>query len=121
MLFIAHDLRVVEHISDRVAIMYLGRIVEQGPRAAIFGDPRHPYTRALFSAVPVADPRRRRERIALSGELPSPLSPPRGCAFHPRCPHAEEVCRREPPPLSTGADGHAVACHVFPAARPGAA
>ncbi len=117
MLFIAHDLRVVEHISDRVAIMYLGRIVEMGPRERIFAAPRHPYTRALLSAVPVADPRRRHERIELSGELPSPLSPPAGCAFHPRCPHAEDVCRRVTPPLETGWDGHAVACHVFPAAR----
>jgi peptide/nickel transport system ATP-binding protein/oligopeptide transport system ATP-binding protein len=115
MLFIAHDLRVVEHISDRVAIMYLGRIVEAGPRARIFGAPRHPYTRALLSAVPVPDPRRRQERMALSDELPSPLSPPAGCAFHPRCPYAEDVCRRVTPPLESGRDDHAVACHVFPA------
>jgi oligopeptide/dipeptide ABC transporter ATP-binding protein len=115
MLFIAHDLRVVEHISDRVAIMYLGRIVEAGPRARIFGAPRHPYTRALLSAVPVPDPRRRHERMALSDELPSPLSPPAGCAFHPRCPYAEDVCRRVTPPLESGRDDHAVACHVFPA------
>jgi oligopeptide/dipeptide ABC transporter ATP-binding protein len=115
MLFIAHDLRVVEHISDRVAIMYLGRIVEAGSRERIFRDPRHPYTRALLSAVPVPDPRRRHERVALAGELPSPLSPPAGCAFHPRCPHAEDRCRRETPTLEAGRDGHAVACHVFPA------
>jgi oligopeptide/dipeptide ABC transporter ATP-binding protein len=116
MLFIAHDLRVVEHISDRVAIMYLGRIVEHGVRDAIFQTPRHPYTRALLSAVPVPDPRRRPARVELAGELPSPLAPPAGCAFHPRCRYAEDLCRRQPPPLEVGGDGHAVACHVFPAA-----
>src|SRR5262249_51464777 len=85
MLFISHDFRVVEHLADRVAIMYLGRIVEQGPRAAVYGNPRHPYTRALLSAVPVPDPTRKGERQQLRGEPPSPVSPPPGCAFHPRC------------------------------------
>jgi oligopeptide/dipeptide ABC transporter ATP-binding protein len=113
MLFIAHDLRVVEHISDRVAIMYLGRIVEVGTREEIFERPRHPYTRALLSAVPVADPRRRVVRVPLAGEVPNPVSPPTGCAFHPRCPHAEESCRRLVPPLERGAADHAAACHVF--------
>ena len=115
LLFISHDLRVVEHVSTRVAIMYLGRIVEVGQRAHIFPTPQHPYTRALLSAVPVPNPTERRERIVLSGDVPSPLTPPTGCAFHPRCPHAEERCRRETPPL-LGTEAHAVACHVFPAA-----
>jgi peptide/nickel transport system ATP-binding protein len=115
MLFISHDLRVVEHIADRVAIMYLGRIVEEGPRAAVYGAARHPYTRALLSAVPIPDPTRKPQRQHLAGEPPSPVSPPPGCAFHPRCPFATEQCRREIPPLETGQGGHAVACWVFPA------
>jgi len=117
LLFISHDLRVVEHIADRVAIMYLGRIVEEGPRAVVYGAARHPYTRALLSAVPVPDPTRTPARQELSGEPPSPVSPPSGCAFHPRCPHAEARCRAEIPPLEQGADGRAVACWVFPAQR----
>jgi oligopeptide/dipeptide ABC transporter ATP-binding protein len=116
LLFISHDLRVVEHLADRVAIMYLGRIVEQGPRAAVYGNPHHPYTRALLSAVPVPDPTRKAVRQELPGEPPSPVSPPPGCAFHPRCPFATAQCRVEVPPLETGRDGHAVACWVFPAA-----
>jgi oligopeptide/dipeptide ABC transporter ATP-binding protein len=119
MLFVAHDLRIIEHVSDRVAIMYLGRIVEMAPRATIYTQPRHPYTRALLSAVPVPDPRQRStrmaQRAAMTGEVASPVRPPAGCAFHPRCPHAEDVCRRVPPSLVAGGGGHAVACHVFPA------
>jgi oligopeptide transport system ATP-binding protein len=112
-LFIAHDLRVVEHISHRVAIMYLGRIVELSESRELYANPRHPYTRALLSAVPEIDPTARRERIALRGEVPSPINPPTGCRFHPRCAFAEARCRNEEPVLQ-GRDDHRVACHVFP-------
>ena len=111
-LFISHDLSVVEYISDRVAVMYLGRIVEVGTREAIFRQPAHPYTRALMDAVPVADPRRRRQREPVRGETPSAVNPPPGCAFHPRCPFATQACRQEVPALAPAGDdgGHQAAC-----------
>lgn len=110
-LFIAHDLSVVRHISRRVAVMYLGRIVEYADTAALFGNPRHPYTEALMSAVPVADPDFRRARIRLQGDVPSPISPPSGCPFHPRCPYATAVCRAEVPVLRDFGNNHLASCH----------
>ncbi|MGH7906639.1 MAG: oligopeptide/dipeptide ABC transporter ATP-binding protein, partial [Candidatus Binataceae bacterium] len=114
-LFIAHDLRVVEHISQRVAIMYLGKIVEIAGRDEIYANPRHPYTRALLSAIPSISQLGKTERVKLPGEVPSPLNPPSGCSFHPRCPYAKDVCGSVEPRLEAGRGGHAVACHVFPA------
>jgi len=110
-LFISHDLGVVEHVAHRVAVMYLGRIVEMGPRERIFSAPTHPYTEALMAAAPVADPRLKRERLVLEGDVPSPIDPPAGCHFHTRCPLAQERCRREAPALRPVAEGHVVACH----------
>ena len=109
-LFISHDLSVVRHIADEIMVMYLGRVVEQGPAEPIFERPAHPYTRALLASTPAVDPGHRRQRIALKGEIPSPLDPPAGCAFHTRCPHASEVCGRELPGLQAY-DGRQVACH----------
>src|SRR5262249_11505221 len=109
-IFISHDLAVVKHIAVRVAVMYLGRIVESGEGAQIFAEPRHPYTQALLSAVPSTGPRR--TRYVLPGDPPSPLDPPSGCHLHPRCAHAQEVCRRSRPELVAAAsDAHATACH----------
>jgi oligopeptide/dipeptide ABC transporter ATP-binding protein len=114
MIFIAHDLAAVRHVSDRIAVMYLGRIVESADARTIVAAPRHPYTQALISAVPVPDPvrERTRQRIVLTGELPSPVNPPSGCPFHTRCPLREERCTREVPALRTVAPGHVVACHL---------
>jgi dipeptide transport system ATP-binding protein len=110
-LFISHDLSVVKHIADEVMVMYLGRVVEQGTRDNIFRNPQHPYTRALLSATPTPDPTRKRERIVLKGELPSPLAPPPGCTFHPRCPLAFEPCNKLNPALLAH-DDSLVACHA---------
>ncbi len=112
LIFIAHDLSVVKHISDRVAVMYLGKIVELGPAAEVIERPQHPYTRALVSAIPTPNPdtERTRQRIVLPGDPPSPINPPSGCAFHPRCPHALEKCKTAVPPLSAEVAGRSVAC-----------
>jgi oligopeptide/dipeptide ABC transporter ATP-binding protein len=112
-LFVAHDLSVVRHVSDRIAVMYLGKLMEVSPAEELYTKPIHPYTSALLSAIPIPDPRenRSRERIVVGGEPPNPINPPSGCVFHPRCPRATDVCRQVEPPLARYANGHLAACH----------
>lgn len=112
-LFIAHDISVVRHISDRIGVMYLGQMVEQAPTESLFANPLHPYTQALLSAVPIPNPQRKKERIILRGEIPSPMNPPSGCIFHTRCPHAMDMCKQEVPPQIEAASRHMVSCHLY--------
>jgi len=120
-LFIAHDLSVVRHISDRIAVMYLGEIVETATADDLFERPIHPYTQALLSAVPVTDPRRERKRIMLEGDVPTPIDPPAGCHFHPRCRYVEPICRSEAPGVTDAGEGHIFHCHVAAREFPGRA
>jgi oligopeptide/dipeptide ABC transporter ATP-binding protein len=110
-LFISHDMPTVRHIADRVAVMYLGKIMEIAPKAKFFSEPHHPYSQALLSAVPAAHPQRRKKRILLPGDPPSPAAIPTGCRFHPRCPMAKDICKTAEPPLQSVGDGHSAACH----------
>jgi oligopeptide/dipeptide ABC transporter ATP-binding protein len=112
-LFIAHDLSIIGQVSDRIAVMYLGQIIELADRTELFGHPLHPYTEALLSAIPVPDPHQKRKRILLQGEVPSPIEPPPGCRFHPRCPRATKRCTQEQPPPQSLARNHWVACHLY--------
>mgnify|MGYP000220380435 CR=1 FL=1 len=112
LLFISHDLAIVEHLTHRVAVMYLGRIVEMADRATLFSAPAHPYTRALLSAVPLPDPAASRKRIILTGDVPSPITPPSGCHFHTRCPYVFDRCRSEEPVLRDVGEGQKAACHL---------
>lgn len=117
-LFISHDLSVVEHMCDRVAVMYLGRIVEQADTDELYKNPMHPYTQVLFSAIPVPDPDKKTTHAVLNGSVPSPIDPPKGCPFHPRCPHAMDICTHIVPSLTERAPGHLCACHLYPLKNP---
>ena len=112
-LFISHDLSVVEHISDTIGVMYLGSMVEYGSKESIFSNPRHPYTKALFSANPTPDPDRKMNRVILEGSIPSPANPPKGCKFHTRCKECMGICRQEAPKAVEVEDGHYVVCHLY--------
>ncbi|PWW19119.1 peptide/nickel transport system ATP-binding protein [Cytobacillus oceanisediminis] len=112
-LFIAHDLSVVKHMSDRIGVMYLGGLVEVAEKDSIYAEPLHPYTQALISAIPEPDPRKKKERIILEGDVPSPIDPPKGCTFHPRCAHAMPECQNVKPQLKEVKPGHRVACHLY--------
>lgn len=112
-IFIAHDLSVVEHFSNRIAVMYLGNIVEIATRDQLFNNPKHPYTQALLSAIPIADPTLKKERIILEGTTPSAINPPQGCKFHTRCAYATEVCKKVPPVETSIENGHTVFCHLY--------
>ena len=112
LLFISHDLAVVEHVSHRIAVMYVGKLVEITDTQTLFRNPQHPYTEALLSAVPTPDPLAAKEKIILAGDVPSPINPPSGCRFHTRCPHVMDQCKRDDPPLKQIASGHQVACHL---------
>ncbi|MBM3531615.1 MAG: dipeptide ABC transporter ATP-binding protein [Alphaproteobacteria bacterium] len=111
-LFISHNLAVIRHIADRVAVMYLGKIVELTDKHSLYTEPKHPYTQALLSAIPIANPDRQRQRVVLTGDVPSPINPPAGCRFHTRCPYAEARCKTMEPPLIDVGGGHRVACHL---------
>ena len=113
LLFVAHDLSVIKHICDRVAVMYLGKIVETASKKELFNNPKHPYTQALLSAIPIPDPKLRKRGEILMGDVPSPINPPSGCRFHTRCPHVKVICKEEEPKLMALKDTHCVACHLF--------